>query len=125
MRGVIKSSQARAGCISKIDNVQRGRFLIEVISVAARIEPEQRAEQKPDRRFVRHNHNILSTMLAHEVDQDRQSARGDGKTAFAADWSESVRVLLPFGRFFRKAFFDLTSGQLFPTPMRDLAQSVP
>src|SRR4029450_14055943 len=44
MRGVIEEGQARACRISKIDNIQRRRFLIEIIAVSPWIESEQRTQ---------------------------------------------------------------------------------
>src|SRR5438105_7196035 len=44
VRGVIKEGQARACWISKIDNIQGRRFLVEIIAVSPRIESDQRAE---------------------------------------------------------------------------------
>src|SRR4029077_7658177 len=44
VRGVIEKGQARTCRVSKIDNIQRGRFLVEIIAVPSRIESEQRAQ---------------------------------------------------------------------------------
>ena len=40
MRSIVEEGQSHARGISKIDNIQRGRFLIEIIAVSSRIESE-------------------------------------------------------------------------------------
>src|SRR6266849_3225633 len=105
MRSVIEQSQPRPGRVPKVDNVQRSRFLIEVIAITTRIEAKKRAEQKPNRRLVRNNQDVFAWMAAHELDKHRQSARRHRETAFAADRCERVWILLPFRRFLRKLFF--------------------
>jgi len=44
MRGAVEEGQARACWISKIDNIQGRRFLVEIIAVSPRIESAQRAQ---------------------------------------------------------------------------------
>src|SRR6266436_2980794 len=68
MRGVVKQSQSRAAGVAKIDNVQRSRFLVEIIAITARIESEEGAEQQPDGRFVGNGQDVFAGMLADEID---------------------------------------------------------
>ena len=68
MRGVVKQGQSRPAGVAKIDNVQRGRFLVEIIAITARIESKERAEQQPDGRFVGNDQDVFAGMLADEID---------------------------------------------------------
>src|SRR6266516_6951241 len=95
VRRVVEQREPRAGCVPKIDNVQRGRFLVEIVSISSWIKPKQRTEQKADGRFVRDDQNIFARMLAHQLDQWWQRARRHRQSAFAPHRSKCVRVLLP------------------------------
>ena len=85
MRSVIEQREPRTRGVAKIDNVQRSGFLIKIVAITARIECEERAEQKADRRLVRHDQNILARVLVDKFDQCRQRARSHSQTAFAAE----------------------------------------
>jgi len=124
MRGVVEERQPRAGDVLEVDDVERAGALVEIIAEAARIEPEQRADQQPDRRLVRDDQDLPAGMRAHDFDQRRQRARRHRQAALAAARREGVRVLVPLQRFFGELQVDFLAGQLLPMAVGDFLQSV-
>ena len=70
MRGVIKEHQTSTDCILEIYDVQGGGVLIQIITVAARIETQEGAEQETNRRFVRNDDDGLPLMLSDDVEPE-------------------------------------------------------
>jgi len=122
--GVVEEREACARAVLEVDDVERSGALVEVVAITARIESEQRAEEKPDRRLVRDDHDVFAGMRADELDEGGQRARGDGEAAFTALRREGVGVLVPFERFLRILGFNLLAGHLFPVTVGNFAQTV-
>src|SRR5438067_8770745 len=124
VRGIVEKRQPRAHRVPEIDDVQRRRILIEGVAVTPRIESDERAEEKPDRRLVRHDKDIVRRVLAHNIHQNRQCPRRYGESALAADRRKRVRIFFPRRRFLRKSFLHFLARHLFPPPVRNLTQAV-
>ena len=124
MRGVVEQRQACADCILEVNDVQRGRILIQSIAIAARIESNERAEQQADSRFVGDNENVLGRVLPHDLHQHRQGASRHREPALSSHRRERVRILFPRRGFIRKSLLDFFSCHLFPAPMRNFPQPI-
>src|SRR3954467_5090178 len=51
MRRVVEQDQPRAHGVAEVEHVEARRILIEPIPIAARVEPEQAAQEQADRRL--------------------------------------------------------------------------
>ena len=117
MRGVVEQHQPRSSSTLEIHDVQRGRILIEIVPVAARVESQQRAQQQTDRRLVRNDDHRTALMAAHDFDQRGQGTGRDRQTAFTALRREGVGIFLPRCGF--RGNFSSPSWRVSSLPMAD------
>ncbi len=74
--------------------------MIEVISVATRIEAEERTEEETDGGFVGNDEDISALVGTDDFDEFGESASGDGESAFAVERCKGKRIFIPSGGFF-------------------------
>ena len=115
MRGVVEESQARAGRITEIHDVQRRRFLVETVTITARIKTEKGAEQKPNGGLVRNDQDFLAGTLTDQFNQGRQCPRRYGQSTLPSLRGKGVGVVFPGRSLFRESLFHFVAESSVPS----------
>ena len=84
MRYVVEEHQAGAHGVFEIKDIEAGRCLVQPVAVAARVEAQQAADDKPKCGLVRNHQHVFILVVNHDLTDDRQSTRQYADARFAA-----------------------------------------
>lgn len=119
MRDIVEEAQSGPYFAHEVENVQRGRALVEAVAVASHIETEQAADQQSVRTFVRYDQDTTMAMCLDDAPDNRQGSVQDIQTWLPAVRSNGEGIFLPDAIFFLEVAFDFGAPQAFPAPVVD------
>src|SRR5687767_3556208 len=103
VRRVVQQHELRVFGPAEVYDVDARQVLPQPITVAARVDPEQAAEDETQRRLVRDDQDPLPVVLRDEVAHGRQRAGKDAQARLAARWRMNERVGFVSGVFLGEA----------------------
>jgi len=124
VRRIVEEHEPRVHGAAEVEHIQTRRRLIETVAISARVESEETAEEKADRRLVRDDDHALFAMTHHDLANRRKRTRQHRDAGLAAFRRERERILFPRDVLRFELLLDLAALQSFPAAVTDLAQAV-
>lgn len=124
MRNIVKQHQACPHRVFKIQDVQACRGLVQPVTVAACVKPQQAADEQSQGGFMRNHQHIFPPMLQNNLPDDRQRPGNHVNACFAAFRRKSERVFIPGSILHRELCFHIRPAQALPVSMVNLTQPI-